>query len=297
MPVDRSGSRCDPDSAKGYAALRPSLPSSGEDQERHISVQAIDQREEFLWIADEPAKPDAFPPCIRGILSGPVQTGQATDDKEAIVEAAAEAGKSAVCAETGGGDSREKEKKGEKGQRGKYRAAAILAAFLGQAGFSREHAMQIWSQASDVEVRIFEKWFRKMHCPKCRVMQRQSRGYPDLGVADLGLCQPDEVCQKFVGPVEHACRIFLEEDQKRGKLSHIKTICVLRFFDWSTGQEKEIELSQKEKEKLEALLSEKAELKDKIIVYARKRVRGRLRPAFYLRDQEEPRRQVLSDLM
>lgn len=295
MPVDRSGSRCDPDSAKGSAALRPSLPPGAEDQERHISVQAIDQREEFLWIADEPAKPDAFPPCIRGILSGPVQTGQATDGKETIVEAAAEAGKSTVCAETG--DSREKEKKGEKGQRGKYRAAAILAAFLGQAGFSREHAMQIWSQASDVEVRIFEKWFRKMHCPKCRVMQRQSRGYPDLGVADLHLCQPDEVCRKFAGPVEYACRIFSEEDQKRGKLSHIKTICVLRFFDWSSGQEKEIELSQKEKEKLEALLSEKAGLRDKIIVYARKRVRGRLRPTFYLRDQEGPRRQVLSDLM
>lgn len=296
MPVDRSDSKCDPDSTKGSAASRPALPSPGEDLERHISVQAIDEREEFLWIADKPAEPDAFPPCIMGILSGSVQTGQATEGKETIVKDAAEAGKSTVCAETGGA-SREKEKEGESGRRGKYRTAAILAAFLGQAGFSRESAMLIWSQASDVEVRIFERWFRKMHCPKCRAMQRQSRGYPDLGVADLGLCQPDEACRKFVGPVEYACRVFSEEDQKRGKMSHIKTIYMLRFFDWSTGQEKEIELSLKEKEKLEALLSEKAGLRDKIIVYARARVRGRLRPAFHLRDQEGPRRQVLSDLM
>ena len=183
------------------------------------------------------------------------------------------------------------------GESGKHRTAAILAAFLGQAGYSREKAKQLWSEVAAVEERIFDEWFLKMHCPKCRVMQRQSKGYPDLGIADLGLCRPDEACQEFESPVEHACRILSEEDREKGTLLHIKTQYLARIFDWSSGKEGEIELSEKEKETLEALLAEKAGQKDKIIVYARVKVRGKLRPRFYLRDQEGPRRQMLSDIL
>lgn len=229
------------------------LPAEG--KETTISVQAIYRREEMLWTANEQALPDAFPPCIKGIIA------KASGD----------------C--------------------GKHRTAAILAAFLGQAGLHRQVALQLWSDVANVEERIFEEWFLKMHCPKCRAMQRQSKGYPDLGIADLGLCRPDEACKKFESPVEYACRIMSEEDREKGTLLHIKTQYRVQIFDWSTGREGEIELSEREKEELEALLAEKAGLKDKILVYARVRVRGKLKPRFILRDSEGPRRQMLSDIL
>ncbi|MDD4161272.1 MAG: hypothetical protein PHW87_02195 [Methanothrix sp.] len=183
------------------------------------------------------------------------------------------------------------------GEKGKHRTAAILAAFLGQAGYSRENALQLWSDVAAVEERIFEEWFLKMNCPKCRAMQRQSKGYPDPGIADLGLCRPDETCREYEGPVEYACRINSEDGREKGTFLHIKTQAQVRIFDWASGREGEIELTEKETETLEALLAEKAGQKDKILVYARVRVRGRLRPRFYLRDQEGPRRQMLSDIL
>jgi hypothetical protein len=183
------------------------------------------------------------------------------------------------------------------GESGKHRTAAILAAFLGQIGYSRKEAKQLWLEVTAVEERIFDKWFLKLHCPKCRAIQRQSKGYPDPGLADLGLCRPDEACQEFEGPVEYACRILSEEDREEGTLLHIKTQYMVLVYDWSAGREGEIELSEKEKETLEALLAEKSGQRDKILVYARVRVKGRLRPRFYLRDQEGPRRQILRDLL
>jgi len=186
---------------------------------------------------------------------------------------------------------------GAAAQSGKHRIAAILAAFLGQAGYRRLEAMQLWSGVAAVEERIFEEWFLKMHCPKCRAMQRQSKGYPDLGVADLGLCRPDEACQEFASPVEYACRVRSIEDREKGTLLHIKTQYRVRIFDWSMGKEGEIELSEREKETLEALLAEKSLRNDKILVYARVRVRGKLKPRFFLRDWEGPRRQILSDVL
>jgi len=181
--------------------------------------------------------------------------------------------------------------------KGKHRIAAILAAFLGQAGYRQHEAKQLWSDVAAAQERIFGEWFRKMHCPKCRAMQRQSKGYPDLGIADLGLCVPDEACQKYEGPVEYACRILSEEDHEKGTFLHIKTQYMARVFDWSSGREGEIELAEKEKQELEALLAEKAGQKGKILVYARARVRGKLKPRFFLRDQEGPRRQMLSDIL
>lgn len=229
------------------------LPAEG--KEIPISVQAIEEREEMLWVAFEPPMPSVFPPCIKGIIARTA------------------------------------------GEKGKHRTAAILAAFLGQAGYSRQEAERLWTDVTAVDMRIFEEWFRKMHCPKCRAMQRQSKGYPDLGIAELGLCRPDEACQKSESPVDYACHIRSEGDREKGTLLHIKTQYQVQIFDWSAGREGEIELSEKEKETLEALLAEKAGQKDKILTYARVRVRGKLKPRFFLRDQEGPRRQMLSDIL
>jgi hypothetical protein len=239
------------------ASSRRLLPAEGE--ELPVSILSITAWEEMLWAASETVPEQAFPPCIKGIVSR--ERGEA---------------------------------------KGRHRTAAILAAFLGQTGFRREEAKRIWSGAAAVEDRIFDKWFLKMNCPKCSAMKRQSKGYPDLGVADIGLCQPDESCPKFASPVEYACGIGGKEggeEKEAGSLLHIKTQYRVRIFDWSTGREGEIELNQKEKEALQALLEEKSGQKDKVIVYIRTRVRGRLRPRFLLRDWEGPRRQMLSDIL
>src|SRR5512136_364801 len=53
------------------------------------------------------------------------------------------------------------------GEKGRHRSGAILAAFLGQAGWAREDAFGLWSSVAGVEERIFEEWFGKMHCTKC----------------------------------------------------------------------------------------------------------------------------------
>jgi hypothetical protein len=181
--------------------------------------------------------------------------------------------------------------------KGKHRTAAILASFLGQVGYHRDEASRIWQGATAVEERIFEEWFCRMHCPKCRALQRKGRGYPELGIADLGLCRPDDLCPNFEGPVEYACRVLGEKDRARGSLNFIKTRYRVRVFDWFSGKEFLIDLSEKEGEALEALLMEKAAGRDKILVYKKERIKGRLKPCFYLRDQEEPRRQMLSDLI
>lgn len=250
-------------------------PAPAEANEKPISIRSIDRQEEMLWVAGKPLDPSAFPPCIKAIIA------LGRDEKNEIEEK-----KNEPQAEPA------KEKK-----RGKHRTAAILAAFLGQAGYSRDSAKRLWLEAASVEERIFEDWFARMHCPKCRALQRQSKGYPDMGIADLQLCRPDEICPGFEGPVEYACRIAGEDDRKSGSLQHIKTRHIVHFLDWATGQEGEIELTEEEKGDLDRLLEELAEKKDMILTYARVKMRGRLRPKFYLREREGPRRQMLSDII
>ncbi len=175
--------------------------------------------------------------------------------------------------------------------------AAILAAFLGQAGWDEGEARRLWSETAGegVEERIFEEWFREMNCPKCETLQKESKGYPELGVADLGICQPDERCKEFDGPVEQAAGLRTEGDRSSGRLRHIKTQYRARVFDWSQGKEGEIELSEAEKDELEGLLSEQTE--DSVLIYTRARVRGRLRPRFLLKEAEGPRKRVLSEFL
>ncbi len=180
-------------------------------------------------------------------------------------------------------------------EKGRHRKAAILASFLGQSGWGDAEAKLLWSNAVAVEERIFTEWFGKMHCPKCETMQRQSRGYPDLGTADLGLCHPDEKCREFVGPVEYAADLVAEKDWSKGSQKHIRTIYQARVFDWTKGKVGEIELSLDEKDELEGLQKELTE--DEMLIYTRKKVRGRLRPKFFHKEIEGPRRRLLSEFL
>jgi hypothetical protein len=182
-------------------------------------------------------------------------------------------------------------------EKGKHRAGAILASFLGQAGWSEPEARMLWSHTASIDEKIFSKWFGKMHCPKCATIKRQSKGYPDLGAAELGICLPDERCTKFEGPVEYACRLQSEEDRYKGTLWPIKTYYLIRVFDWSRGREGEIELSESEYKDLENVLKDPSEKEDKMLVCTGAKVRGRLRPKFSLHDRKGPRRQMLSDIL
>ncbi len=183
------------------------------------------------------------------------------------------------------------------GKRGQHRAAAILAAFLGQAGWSREDAFGLWFSVAGVEDRIFAEWFGNMHCPKCETLKRASKSYPDLGIANLGLCQPDEKCWEFEGPVEYAAQLKIESDRPMGKEKHIKTLFLARIFDWTAGREGEIELSGTEKDELERLLIDHAQQENKVVIYTRAKVRGRLRPRFYLKEIEGPAKRILSEFL
>jgi hypothetical protein len=179
--------------------------------------------------------------------------------------------------------------------RGRHRATAILAAFLGQVGWREIEARNLWPRASAAEERIFSEWFSKMHCPKCETLRKEGRGYPEMGITDLGHCLPDEMCREFEGPVEHAAKVKNEEDRKMGTLKHIKTLYAARVFDWAAGRECEIELSEGESEELKDLLKKQKE--DDVVIHARARVRGRLRPKFSLRKKDGLRMCMLSDIL
>jgi len=124
-------------------------PRPAEGVEIPVSILAIDRREEMLWIAagaKAAGSQEAFPPCIKNIMQRGSRRAQ--------------------------------------GEKGKYRMAAILAAYLGQLGFGEAKAKQLWSNVTDVEERIFSEWFQRMHCPKCETLKKESKGYPDLGTAE-----------------------------------------------------------------------------------------------------------------
>jgi hypothetical protein len=130
-------------------------------------------------------------------------------------------------------------------------------------------------------------------------MQRQSKGYPDLGIEDLELCQPDEKCQRIKSPVEYAADLFAEEELSRGRQEHIRTIFLARLFNWKTGREFDIDLTAEEKEDLESLKNKQMETDsaNTILLFTWSKFRGRLRPKFRLMETDLPRRRMLSELL
>jgi hypothetical protein len=234
------------------------IPRPEEGEEISVSVLKIEKRNVMLWTAPEPIALDRFPPCIRNIISG--------------------AGI----------------------RKGRHRAAAILAAFLGQAGWSEEDARVLWNRQAEmngVPEGIFNEWFAKMHCPRCNTIQTESKGYPKLGLANLGCCQPDERCREFGGPVAYAADIAADRDMAPGNLRLIREINVAKVLDWVAGREGEIELSDAERAELEGLLEILEGQENKTLIYTRAKVSGKLRPRFFLKEGEGLRRRMLSELL
>ena len=108
-------------------------------QEIPVSVLGVESRDMTMWIASEPLLAEGFPHCIRNILA---RAGPLP---------------------------------------GRHRALATLAAFLGQAGWKDEEARMLWNDVasrSEVSEKVFDSWYRKLHCPKCDTIRKKSKGYP-----------------------------------------------------------------------------------------------------------------------
>lgn len=229
-----------------------------EGEEIPFSVLRIEQKDVMLWVATDPVPENKFPPCIKNILK---------------------------CATNG---------------KGRHRASAILAAFLGQAGWSKDEAKLLWKRIASkngVPEKIFEEWFGRLHCPRCDTLKSGSKGYPKLGLANLGYCDPDERCRSFKGPVEYAADVKTEDDKLKGVWKHVKTLNLAHLFDWNSGQEALIELSEEEREYLENLIEEMSEERDRSLIYTRAKANGKLRHKFMLKEEAGPRRSVLSELL
>jgi len=224
-----------------------------------VSFLGFELRERTIWIS-KPLPLENFPPCICNILASSRAPGA-------------------------------------------HRAAAVLAAFLGQAGWDEDEARALWmdfvnrsslGDRADNEARIFNKWFGRMHCPSCRTIKSQSQGYPRLGLAGLGLCQPDHRCSSFDSPVNYAAGLPIGHTPTpdRGQTKVLGTESLVHLYDWTTGKEHTVELSEEEKKAFEALLKEQGEGQ---LVFSRVRVKGRMCPSFQVRPQEGLRRSLLSD--
>lgn len=231
-------------------------PKPREGEEVPVSVLSLERNDILIWTASLAAQPVEFPPCIRNILiSGKIEKGA-------------------------------------------HRAAAVLAAFLGQAGWGEDEARALWRGVAErlglADDQIFNVWFLKMHCPRCETIKSDSKGYPRLGLGGLGYCQPDEKCQRFRWPAGYAADASSDQDMIKGRQVLVRTANLARVFDWNTGQEGVVELSDQERDDLEALLRTKG---DRMVIYTRSRIGRKLRPRFFLKESEKPRRLVLSEML
>jgi hypothetical protein len=97
---------------------------------------------------------------------------------------------------------------------GRHRALGILATFLYQAGWSEDAAFDLWVSLADrcgVEPRIFETEFGRVSCPRCSTIQKDTGGYPNLNLYNLGFCKPDVHCKGCQWPGDYHTQKILNE--------------------------------------------------------------------------------------
>ena len=89
---------------------------------------------------------------------------------------------------------------------GRHRALGILATYLYQVGWSEDAAFDLWAEVADrcgVEPRIFETEFGRVSCPLCSTMQKNTGGYPNLNLYNLGFCVPVGECKQAIWPGDY----------------------------------------------------------------------------------------------
>ncbi|ABK15145.1 hypothetical protein [Methanothrix thermoacetophila] len=177
-------------------------------------------------------------------------------------------------------------------EEGSNRAGAVLASFLGQAGWSEGDALKLWkifAERTGLSESLFRKWFARMNCPSCRTIKSEARGYPDLGLQGLSYCEPDERCRDISWPVAYSL-----DDPDWGWLKPLGRKNRVRVYNWITAREEELEVSDDLRGEIEKILAEIGS--EQQIFVTKTREGGRLRIRFLVRDSEL-RKSVLSDLL
>ncbi|MCR3883511.1 hypothetical protein P0O24_02790 [Methanotrichaceae archaeon M04Ac] len=91
---------------------------------------------------------------------------------------------------------------------------------------------------------------------------------------------------------EEGRSVQIGEDTEIEPLKRVREINEVQIFNWLTGREGVIELSDREMEELLALVEAK---NGERLVFTRVKVKGRLKAAFALEEEREPRRWLLSE--
>jgi hypothetical protein len=86
------------------------------------------------------------------------------------------------------------------GGEGQTRALGQLAAFLGEIGWEKKEAYDLWITVAKrwkaETANIFDSWFRRMHCAGCKKIMSEGEAYPFINLAPFLLCKPDIRCLK-----------------------------------------------------------------------------------------------------
>ena len=89
---------------------------------------------------------------------------------------------------------------------------------------------------------------------------------------------------------EEGKSVEIDDETDHESVKRVREINEVQIFNWLSGREGLIELSDGEMEELLALLDAK---NGEQLVYTRAKVRGRLKAAFALEEEREPRRWLL----
>mgnify|MGYP000931817797 FL=1 len=128
--------------------------------------------------------------------------------------------------------------------KGPHRACAVIASYLYQAGWSEKETLKVWMPVANrcgVEQRIFDQWYGRMCCPNCSKIQESSSGYPNIGIGELGYCEPEDGCDgcKWPGNYNSWSVNKIEEHLKNNlsALSNPEIIKVLADLKWTKNLE------------------------------------------------------------
>jgi len=127
---------------------------------------------------------------------------------------------------------------------GRHRALGILATYLYQAGWDEDTAFDLWAGIADrcgVEHRIFETEFGRVSCPLCSTIQKDTGGYPNLNLFNLGFCVPDSHCRGCQWPGDYHTHKILNEHgpERAGKTGWLRMddVAIIKYDEEGKPEE------------------------------------------------------------
>lgn len=89
--------------------------------------------------------------------------------------------------------------------------------------------------------------------------------------------------------------VYIDEDTDINSLKRIRNAHLVKVFNWISGRESIIELSDQEIDAFKDILNSEDE--ESLLIYSRVKVKGKLKSQFSRAKSEEPRRRLLSEMM